>query len=370
MPQAPSWLSPLQRTQRTLAMGVHKLDPCEVLARETWRHAADHLARRWFPRSVDLAIGELIREGYLHALWWYPILQQRCHGTYRPTWYRGTLLTWFRRSASQATRQWFYALYRIEPEATLEAALVQAIPLPGAGHPAWIEESLGFLAGLAATGALKSQIARYLLETLAFRDHDLAFEERLGYRARPKERQMLRQLKQGTTGYLRDGRDIHLLCDDRRAAREDSMGWVDLREASIPVLDYDIRAVPGDQRGAWRLEIALQQGVMGKARATIKALVRGGQSAGQRLRELRRFLYAFEATHRYAPGARHQFIELSRYAASQSKRQLKAQLGADTDKNIPRIRVTNTLIIPGPNPFLNEATLEEWERWFSPYGRS
>jgi hypothetical protein len=141
-------------------MGVHKLDPCEVLARETWRLAADHLTRRWFPRSVDLAIGELIRECYLHVLWWYPILQQRCHGTYRPTWYRGTYLTWFRRSASQATRQWFHATPHIETAATPDAVLAQACLLPGAGDPGWVEESLAFLAALAATGSLKSTISQ------------------------------------------------------------------------------------------------------------------------------------------------------------------------------------------------------------------
>lgn len=367
MPSDPLWLQPLQRTQRSLAMGVHRLDPCEVLARDTWGLAADHLTRRWFPRSVDLAIAELIQTCYLHALWWFPILQQRCHGTYRPTWHRGTLLTWFRRSASMATQQWFYAPYRIEPEATFEAAVAQASALPGAGDPEWVEESLRFLADLAATGSLKSRIAQYLLETLAFLDNDRAFEVSLGYRARPSERRVLRAAKRGTASYLRYGRDIHVLCDAHRAARsEEGAIWTDLREGAVPVLDYVIRALPGGEKGAWRLAVELQSGVLAEARASIKAIVTGPQKAQFRLQQLRRFLYAFEATHRYAPGARHQFIELSKYAASQSKRHLKAQLGSGTDSTIPRIRVTNTLIIPRPNPFLEPAPLEEWERWFSP----
>lgn len=361
------WLQPLQRTQRTLAMGVHSLDPAEVLARETWRLAASHLTQRWFPRSVDLAIGELIHTGYLHALWWYPILQQRCYGTYRPSWYRGTLLTWFRRSASRATGQWWYATQRIDAVATPEAAIRHARGLPGAGNPAWIGDSLTFLADLAATGGLKSEIAQYIVELLAFRDRDEAFQKAFDYRALPHQRRALRAAKRGTVSYLRHGPIIHLLADAHRVGWDDSgLGWLDLREASVPVLDYRIRAARTDQDGRWRVGAALQEDVLALARASIKAIVTGNRPAPARLRELRRFLYAFEATHRYATGARKQFVELSRYAASQSKRRLKPQLGQGIDKMLPRLRVTNVLIMPKRNPFLESQQREDWERLFLP----
>ncbi|HQU17202.1 MAG TPA: hypothetical protein PLO69_14040 [Gammaproteobacteria bacterium] len=367
MPCDPPWLQPLQRTQRTLAMGVHKLDPAEVLARETWRLAAAYLTQRWFPRSADLAIGELIHRGYLHAVWWYPILQQRCYGTYRPSWYRGTLLTWFRRSASQATGQWWYAMQRIDGAADPEAAIRHARGLPGAGNAAWIGDSVAFLAGLAATGGLKSVIAEYIVDLLAFRDRDEAFQKAFDYRALPHQRRVLRAAKRGTVSYLRHGRIIHLLADAHRVARDDSgRCWTDLREASVPVLDYCIRASRADKDTTWRVGAALQEEVLTMARAAIKAIVTSSRPAPARLQELRRFLYAFEATHRYATGARQQFIELSRYAASQSKRRLKAQLGQGIDKTLPRLRVTNALIMPKPNPFLEPQQRDDWERIFLP----
>lgn len=367
MPSAPDWLLPLQRTQRTLAMGVHDLDPAEVLQRETWRLAADHLVGRWFPRSRQLAIAELIHQSYLYALWWYPILQQRCHGTYRPAWYRGTLLTWFRRGASNATRQWYYATRHIDEIASAEAAIGHAQSLPGAGNPQWIRESLSFLTGLAATGGLKSAIASYMVELLAFRDIDEDFERVLEWRALPHRRRVLRAAKQGTASYLRHGRTIHILADAHRMARDDSgLAWMDLREVSVPVLDYRIGASRCEGEGTWRVGASLQDDVLTTARAAIKAIVTGTQSAPGRLRELRRFLYAFEASHRYATGARRQFIELSRYAASQSKRHVKPQLAQGTDKTLPHLKVTNTLIMPRTNPFLTPAPLEEWERLFLP----
>ena len=363
-----AWLQPVQRTQRTLAMGVHKLDPREVLVRETWRLAAEHLTDRWFPRSKHLAIRELIFECYLQALWWFPILQQRCHGTYRPTWYRGTLLSWFRRSASMATGQWFYAAYRIETAATSEAALAQAVCLPGAGDQGWMEESLGFLGGLAASGYLKSRIAQYILDVLAFMDYDRAFDERFEYRAMPSQRRVLRAAKKGTAGYLRQGQDIHILCDPCRMAHQNcDLTWIDLREGSVPILDYAIRARPTEKKGGYRVAVELQDRVMAEARATLKAIVSGNHKPAAKLHELRLFMNAFEASHRYANGARQQFIDISRYAASQFKRHVKGQLASSgKEDQTPRIRVTNTLIIPGPNGFLEPAPLEEWERWFSP----
>ena len=361
------WLQPLQRTQRTLAMGVHNLDPNEVLLRETWQLAADYLTQRWFPRSNDLAIGELIRECYLHALWWYPILQQRYPGTYRPSWFTGSLLSWFRRSASKTTGQWFYATFCIEAAPTIEAAKQQGRLLPGAGNAAWVDDSLGFLAQLAATGKRKSVMARYILELVAFLDWDRMFNEAWECRARPSRRRVLRTARQGTVSYLRHGRIIHLLADSHRVKQSGEYAWIDLREEAVPVLDYLIGTVQVDKTDRERLLIQLQCRVVAEARANIKAIVTGKRSAPARLHELRRFLYKFEAQHRFTPGAWGQFVDLSRYAASQAKRHIKAQLASGSDMSIPRIRVTNTLIIPGTNPFLKATPLDEWERWFSPY---
>lgn len=361
------WLQPIQRTQRTLAMGVHTLDPDEVLARETWRLAAEHLTRRWFPRSQNLAIGELIRQSYLHALWWYPILQQRCLGTCLPTWHTGTVLTWFRRAASRATGQWFFASGSIETEAAPEAAFQEAAALPGVGNQAWVEASLGLLAQLAATGSRKSVIPRYILESLAFRDTDREFDAQFECRAPARRRRILRVNKQGTSSYLRCGRTAYLLADEHLAARADDVAWVDLREAAVPFGDCLIGARKDDKAANYRLEIWLQERVIKEARNEIKAIATGRGPAPSRLHALRRFLCAFEAQHRYAPGAWRQLNEISKYAKGQSKRHIKPQLGPDQDKSLPAIRTTNTLIIPRPNPFLESASLEEWERWFSPY---
>lgn len=361
------WLQPIQRTQRTLSMGVHNLDPDEVLARKTWRLAAEHLAQRWFPRSQNLAIGDLVRESYLHALFWYPILQQRCLGTCLPTWHTGTVLTWLRRAASRTSEQWFYVSDSIETEATAEAALQEAVSLPGVGKRAWVEKSIGLLAQQAVTGGRKSVIPQYILETLAFRDVDLEFDARFECRAPARRRRILRTSKKGTCSYLRCGKTAYLLANQHLVSRANNALWIDLRDDVASLGTYLIGAKKDKKSGKFRLEIWLDGSVMEQARAEVKALATGRGPASHRMKALRRFLYAFEAQHHYAPGAWRQLNEISRYAIGQSKRHIKTQLGPDQDKSLPSIRTTNTLIIPRPNPFLAPAPLEEWERWFSPY---
>lgn len=367
MPSETLWLQPLQRTQRKLAMGVHTLDPEAVLARDTWRHAATYLTQRWFPRSGKLAISELIHECYLHALWWYPILQQRCPGTCRPTWYTGTVLTWFRRAASMTTRQWYFASIDMETSATAEDASHHAIRLPGVGNGAWVEASLGFLEQLAATGKRKSVIPTYILEMLAFLEWDREFDKALGCREPAHRRRILRVRKQGTSSRLRCGRTQFVLADRYLIRRAMEFDWVDLRETAVPILDYVIRAMEDPRTGGWRLVIRLQDEVVRDARSSIKAIVTGREPAHIRLSALRRFLYAFEANHRFAPGAWQQFMELSKYARSQSKRHIKPQLARGASNTIPAIRTTNTLIVSGANPFMDSTPMEVWERWFSPY---
>jgi len=367
VPSETLWLRSLQRTQRKLAMGVHNLDPESVLARETWQLAAAYLTRRWFPRSGKLAISELIHACYLHALWWYPILQQRCPGTCRPTWYTGTVLTWLRRAASMSTRQWYFASVTVETAATAVAAAHHAIRLPGVENGAWVEASLGFLEQLAATGKRKSVIPNYILEMLAFLDWDREFDEAFGCREPAHRRRIRRARKQGTSSRLRCRNNQYLLADIQLVKRTSDLDWIDLRDVAIQVLDYLIRAEEDPKTGVWRLEIRLQDSVVAEARGYIKSIATGRGPAPARLSALRYFLRAFEAKHRYAPGAWRQFEELSKYAKAMAKRHIKPQLSRQADKSLPAIRTTNTLIIPEANPFMDQAPLEAWERWFSPY---
>lgn len=363
-------LTAVQRTQRCLARGVHNADPAELLARETWAAVAAYLTARWFPRSVELAIGELIRECYRHALFWFPILQQRCPGTCRPTWYVGTVLTWFRRAVSPGTGQWFYATHSIGTAATADRAIGEALALPGVRNEGWVADSLDFLAQLAATDGRKAVIAQYILDELAFLDVDRDIEAAFHARARPHRRRVMRAGKQGTASYLRQGGTLHLLGDAHTVQRTDGQwSWVDLREHSIPVLDYLIGCQQDPKDQHWRLAASLQASVLAEARHTLKALATGPSPAPARLRAMRQFLSGFEANHRYAPGAFQQFQDLTHYARSQVNRHLRPQLPQGTDKTVPAIRVTNTLIIPRPNPFLDAQPADEWERWFSPYRR-
>ncbi len=367
MPSDTPWLQPLQRTQRTLAMGVHTLDSGNILARETWQRAAEHLSRRWFPRSQELAIAELIHECYLQALWWYPILQQRCPGTIKPTWHAGTVLTWLRRAASMSTHQWFFASIDIKTQATAEAAICQAQALPGTGDASWIEMSLEYLEMVSATGKRKAVIPTYILEMLSFLPWDRELDALLGCRESAHRRRIRRAKKQGTSSRLRCGHTQYLLADSQLAKHAAELGWVDLREVEVQVLEYLIRAKEDTEKAVMRLVIRLQDNVVADARSHIKAIVTGRRPAPARLSALRRFLRAFEADHRYAPGAWRQFVEISKYAKGQAKRHIKSQLPREADKSLPAIRTANTLIIPGMNPFMDYAPLEEWERWFSPY---
>lgn len=360
----------LLRTQRVLSMGVHNLDPQELLDRPTWRQAARLLTERWFPRSSgrQLAITELIEQSFLHALFWYPILQQRCPGTFRPTWFHGTLLSWFRRAASPSTQQHFYVPLHMDNTINVARMAENALALSGVKDGPWVEKSLAFLLDLAGTGGRKSEVARTIVESIAFITTDAQLQDGFDWRAPAVRRRVLRIRKIGTASYLRVGRDIHILCDQHAAARMDS-DWevLDLREESFEYLDYKFELETRDKNRLGQLRISLRDDVLADARATLKTIVSGKASVQQRVTQLSRFLTRFEAQHRYAPNAWSQFRDLSRQAHALAKRHLKAQMPRGSTISIPRIKTTNTLIIPKPNPFLDAMTVEDWERVFSPY---
>ncbi|HPQ25063.1 MAG TPA: hypothetical protein PLY75_09040 [Gammaproteobacteria bacterium] len=359
----------VQRQQKALSMGIRAPDPAGLVPSPAWSEAATYLATRWFPRSQDkgLAIAELVAEAYRHALYWYPVIQQRCPGTFRPNWFVGTVLSWLRRVISPATGQWFFVANELAQEVDLADLIANACTLPGITNSDWAADSLSFLWDLAGSGGRKSVIGATVIDALGYLPSDALFEDMLQWRARAPRRRVLRQQRIGTASYLRIGAQVLIAADGHASRRtRDDIPWVDLRETPADVLDYRLSVETGKD-GPQRLLIDLQPGIVSEARAEIAAIVTRQTTAPQRLNALRHYLRRFEAQHRFAPNAWSQFLALSRYAKSQTKRYLKAQLPRDMDKQIPSIRTTNSHVIPQPNPFLGALEIDEWERLFSPY---
>ena len=338
--------------------------------RETWYKVAEDLAQQYFPRSLkaeNTQVMEMVTWLYLYALVLYP-RQYRLKGIYKPDWTRGTLLSWFRRSAGPHTRQWWATQVRLDEPAGIEQAVSNGQAYLGIEDNDWLSEVMTFLSDQAAENGRRGDLARLIYWPVALAHVDAGWRERTQYDALPQRRKVMRTQKQGTMGYVRRGREIWMLADRYAQQKLAELDWINLREGSLDVLDY--RVSWAESKTGQGIHIQLQPGVADTLAARVKVILNGGGTAPYQLHRLNQVIEDFAHLHRYATGAGRQLWALDRWIFQQVRRTLMPHY-PDAGKRLTWLRgkLYNHLVFPQLNPFLDPQKVSEgqWQALFSPY---
>lgn len=341
------------------------------IERETWKAAAQRLAEHYFPRSLkqgNTAAIEITAELYLSALALYP-LQFRLKGTYRPDWTRGTLLSWFRRSMGEATRQWWTGTIELTEAPTVEQAADNAARYLQVNDPEWITPALTYLHHASLLEGRVGALARLIYYPVAYAHIDAEWRKQTAFDALPHRRRILRTLHEGTVGYVRRGQTIWLVADRYAREKLPTVEWIDLREKTIDILDYRLSWTKdnGDQG----VHIELLPSVLDKFRARAEViLVDGKAKPPYRLHQLNKATADFAALHQYATGAGRQLWDLDRHLFRQVREILMPSYPDAAQRfTSPNGKLYTAPVKPIPNLYLDPGTVSEatWRATFNPY---
>lgn len=198
-------LTHVRQAQAALACSPRVRDLPRYAERSTWSTVATALTEHYFRLSVakdnDFTL-DAVQRLYRYALAFYP-LHYRLPGTYRPTWTRGAVLSWLRRSIGPVTRQWYAAAASIEEPPAVAQALGNAVErLLIVDADTWLSETLQFLDDHSLAPTRRGDLARLIYLPIAYAHLDAAWRERTAYDAKPHQRRVLRASGRGSVGYL------------------------------------------------------------------------------------------------------------------------------------------------------------------------
>jgi len=369
------WLSLAQvrQAQAELAAAprIRRID--RYTSRDTWHEVASVLTGHYFPIGVqkENVAMDWVTQLYRYALVFYP-LHYRLPGTYRPSWSRGALLSWLRRSIGPITRQWYAGVLSLEEPPVITTAVQNASErLQIVNGDAWLSEACEFLDDHSQAATRRGDLARLIYLPIAYAHRDADWQKLTRFDAKPHQRRVLRATGQGSVGYLRRGREIILVADRQAAERLNDVDWVDLREGWLDVWDYRIRwtADPSGQR-AGGVQIELRPEVIRHLEADAKSLLHEAGQPHYRLHRLNRRLAGFVETHRYASGAGRQLFEIDAKVKHWVRQTLSAN-DPDAKHQVFTLhtRLVRRLVLPVANPFLDPHRLAvpAWQAMFNPY---
>ena len=361
----------VRRAQKAISDNFRGESLSRYLDMTSIRGMSGELGRLYFPttykKNFDRTMAQ-VEEIYRAALVLAPYLQ-RLRGTYRPSWNKGTLLSWFRRSVSSATQQFFFCHIPIEEAPSHEKAVENAQALLGIADTAFLRETFSFLDNLSRSDGMKSKLAQLFYYPMAFAHIDQDYRETTRFDAIPRDRNVLRVMKKGTASYLRKGRDIYMVASRHCKQRIDGPTWIDLRETSVDVMEYRIKFQKAGEKEGVRIEI--QPGHLDFLKAQVKAvLVSSKMSPEKKVYVINKTMVDFAKRHRYAAGSREQLNDLDKALY----RLIKSKLGTHYPQFKEQLwsvkgHMHTKLVLPMVNPFLSPETVSDntWMSLWSPY---
>lgn len=359
----------VRRSQKAIATNYRGKDLGRYLNSDTFRNMAQELGEKYFPatyrKNLTVTMGH-VEETYRPALVLFPYIQ-KMRGIYRPSWNKGTFLSWFRRGVSSATHQ-FYFSHRTLPDAPDPAqAIENARVYLGIEDVDFLGEVLPVLDNLARSGGRKEALAQAVYFPLAFAHIDQEYRETTRFDAIPRDRAILRAKGEGTASYIRKGRDIYILASKDCKKRIEG-SWIDLRKEPAHVLDYRLIFQASGQKEGVNIEILPER--IEDLIASVKAVLDGGRTDDEKIYRVNYRISRFSEAHRYATGSGKQLYsidnriyKLVRKTMGTHYPQFKKKLWSARGKLYPR------LVLPVTSPFLDPETVSEetWMALWNPY---
>lgn len=358
----------VRRSQKAIATNYRGRGLCDYLGRTYFKTVVRDIAVSYFPetyrKKIETTI-EQIETAYLYAMVLAPYLQH-LKGTYRPSWHRGTLLSWFRRSVSSATRQWYFLNITVGESPSASKAIENAQAFLSIEDVDFLTLALPYLDNLSRSDGLKSVLAQGFYYPLAFAHIDEEYRQLTQFDALTKNRQKLRVMKKGTASYIRKGRTIYLLAD--RYCKDRIEGdWKDLRVESVDVLDYRLsHRKEGEKEG---VHIEIQPEKIADLKAAVKTILQGGANPGHKVFRINNVIADFAKTHRYATGSSAQLFKLD----DDLFKLLRGKIGTHYPQFKDQLRSVKGLYMPLVKPILNPfltttpVSNDTWRSIWSPY---
>ncbi len=354
----------VRRAQKAISTNYRGKDLSRYLDMPTFVAMARELGKTYFPatyrKNLTLTMAQ-VEEVYRIALVLFPYIQ-KMRGVYRPSWHRGTFLSWFRRGVSSATHQFYFQHFTHQDATDPAQAAENARVYLGIEDADFLGAILPVLDNVAHSGGRKAALAQAVYFPLAFAHIDQGYRETTRFDAIPRDRAILRAKGEGTASYIRKGRDVYILASKDCAARIGGI-WVDLRDETAQVLDYRLAFQSSGQKEGVNIDLVPDR--IDDLIAAVKAVLAGTRTDDQKIYRINNVISRFAKTHQYASGSGRQLYS----ADSRIYRLVRKEMGThypQFKKKLWSVRgdLYTRLVLPITNPFLEPETVSD-NTWMS-----
>ena len=330
----------VRRAQAKIACYQHfgNGDLAQYLERDSFTTVATKQADHYFNKSKELQINTQVVDIYTVLLIMAPILQ-RLPLSYKYDWHRGHLLSFVRTNTSGRVGR-FHAGTRVVKRAYQPDKLSANLEALGIHDAAMVEVLLDLYRKHCGGTALKERLAHQLFDPILLSSEKQGHELRFG-------NQLLRLEKQSFDGS------------------------VDMRHASVTLLDYSLHLV--EHKGGYGLDILISDACITAFREHINRIMNAAASPEFKHVSVKNRISDLVERTRSARSAKPQVLELKRWLANRVRKlagtSQEAKLLPEFLVNLWLQRVDHTLYLKSPSFFFNPDQHDEkiFTSFFSPY---